>query len=256
MRDWLCELVPQGLWRSERLRADLEVLFGRKRHGLRTQDREKERDSNVEEFATHIHEAVERDPVVLVAYAWVMYMAIFSGGRWIRQELVNAGPEFWGGAVLSASVSNSASAAKANGKANGHIHAEQQEQELEGLSFLNFDGPLDGEDIKADFKLRLNRAEMMLTEEERRAVVTEADTIFEKCIAVVEELDRQLGTASRLAEGAEEESYERALKQHKQGGAVQMTKGKESGKAWSQIRVVICAVLVAWAAALAWRLLH
>jgi len=84
-----------------------------------------------------------------------MYMAIFSGGRWIRQQLADAGPDF-------------------------------------ELAFLSFDGDEDGEDLKRDFKAGLARAEEMLSPQERQEVVEEAQALFGRCIALVAVLDREV----------------------------------------------------------------
>ncbi len=46
-------------------------------------------------FLAHIRYSVARRPHVLIAYAWVFYMALFSGGRWIRAQLHGAGERFW-----------------------------------------------------------------------------------------------------------------------------------------------------------------
>ncbi|KAK5705999.1 hypothetical protein LTR17_021161 [Elasticomyces elasticus] len=141
---WLTHLRPQGLERTPRLRSDVRRLT---------------RTTGVDAGA------VLKDPVpdarllesphVLIAYAWVMYMAIFSGGRWIRQQLAEAGPDF-------------------------------------ELAFLSFDGDEDGEDVKRDFKARLLHAEDLMTKQERQDVIEEAQRLFDRCIAVVYELDRQV----------------------------------------------------------------
>ncbi|KAK0257418.1 hypothetical protein LTR02_007409 [Friedmanniomyces endolithicus] len=142
MVHWLANLRPRGLERTQRLRGDL------KRLGCSTAP------------ALECREPAQPGrlsgrPHTLIAYAWVMYMAIFSGGRWIRQQLADAGPEF-------------------------------------ELSFLYFDGDEDGEDLKRDFKAGLARAEGLLSGQEREEVVEEAQALFDRCIALVAVLDREL----------------------------------------------------------------
>lgn len=133
-------------------------------------------------FTEHIYQSTKEKPHVLVAYAWIMYMAVFSGGRWIRQQLIDAGPAFWG----------------------FHTESEQLNFDLgrdatQGFLIFFFEGRQDGEDIKADFKRRLERAEELLTPEERSDIVSEAQIIFEHCISIVEGLDKQLDTQSQLS---------------------------------------------------------
>lgn len=140
----------------------------------------------------HVREAVVRQPWVLVAYAWVMYMAVFSGGRWIRGQLVEAGREFWkgGGVVEGMDGGNGGTGELCEG---GGV-LERREWERFGLSFFYFDGEEDGEDIKAEFKRRLGDADALLTAEQRRDVVEEAKEIFSRSVLLVEELDELLAT--------------------------------------------------------------
>ncbi|KAL9065507.1 MAG: hypothetical protein Q9157_007447, partial [Trypethelium eluteriae] len=163
----LADLLPPGLMRSRRLEADLAHL------GI---DSTEDLPTRVREFVARIDEEVEMKPWVLVAYAWVMYMAIFSGGRWVRQQLMDAGPGFW---------------CHADGEA-------EDEQEWKGLAFLNFEGDEDGEDIKSEFKRRLASAEEVFDEEQRGDIVEEAKAIFTRCIGLVGELDDMLCSAGSI----------------------------------------------------------
>ena len=118
--------------------------------------------------------SLQNKPHLLIAYGWVMYMAIFSGGRWIRQQLSNAGAEFWTGEL-------------------DYVHGEKHVVplfDLPGFSFLSFDGDKDGEDIKELFKARLAEAETLLTQLERHEVMMAAQGLFEDCTALVGILDR------------------------------------------------------------------
>jgi heme oxygenase len=126
----------------------------------------------VKAFAEHIRDAVRAKPHVLVAYAWCFYMAVFSGGRWIRAQLVEAGDEFW-----------------TAGKSDADVPLSDR-----GLSFWNFEGTEDGEDIKAEFRARLAEGEVLFSKEQREDVVQEAKEIFGLCESVVVELDEKLGT--------------------------------------------------------------
>jgi hypothetical protein len=122
----------------------------------------------VAEFCTHIRKSVNEKPWTLVSYAWCFYMAIFSGGRWIRGGLLKAPPGFW--------------------------PAQAQGLEERGLSFWHFPGEHDGEDIKAEFKTRLLGAETLFTPDERVDIMEAAKEIFRLSATLVDELDAMIGT--------------------------------------------------------------
>ncbi|KAK5136945.1 hypothetical protein LTR08_001452 [Meristemomyces frigidus] len=178
----LAFLRPVGLARTEMLREDLEQLAKRlgRKNGLQLGHHETK-------LAEKIRATVSAKPHVLVAYAWVMYMAVFSGGRWIRMQFDGAGLEFW------------------TGKTNSILSEKQDgSSSLPGYTFLSFPGAVDGEDIKKDFKSRLAETEALLTEEERDEVVEAAQELFDHCIQLVGELDKrvvrqQAGTLVPLA---------------------------------------------------------
>ncbi|KAJ4305912.1 hypothetical protein N0V90_001445 [Kalmusia sp. IMI 367209] len=175
---FLQTLRPKGMARSSRLKRDLEYLSG-----LHPTDFEvllaQYPGEKVAEFCTHIRRRVGNKPHVLVAYAWCFYMAVFSGGRWIRSELVKAGGDFW-------RTESSLSGAK--GK-NAELPLEQK-----GLSLWSFAGDHDGIDIKEAFKERLLAAEILFTPDERVDIIEEAKTIFKLSAGLVHELDEKLGT--------------------------------------------------------------
>ncbi|TKA29158.1 hypothetical protein B0A50_03668 [Salinomyces thailandicus] len=164
----LAFLRPMGLVRSERLRKDLEAISTRVGRDVLLKD------AVGRHVEGRVREQVDRHPWLLVAYAWVMYMAIFSGGRWIRQQFANAGPEFWTGQEAAVVAG---------------ILDEKKKLQLPGFSFLSFDSAEDGEDMKAEFKSRLADTEALLTDTERQEVVDAAQGLFEECIALVGELD-------------------------------------------------------------------
>jgi heme oxygenase len=178
MLAFLRDLRPVGLARSARLRADLETLTGLNATDLSVLLATYPGD-RVAEYCAHIRSAVGKRPHTLVAYAWCYYMAVFSGGRWIRGELVKAPVEFW------------RSAADEIGKGAEAGDAPLSER---GLSLWNFDGEYDGENIKAEFKAQLAEADVFFTDEERVDVIEEAKQIFVRSAQLVEELDEKLST--------------------------------------------------------------
>ncbi|KAK3721524.1 hypothetical protein LTR37_003080 [Vermiconidia calcicola] len=167
---WLATLRPKGLRRSARLKNDMEHIA--QRTGVRNFATTPAQTAMLERMRVEI----QLKPHILIAYGWVMYMAIFSGGRWIRQQFADAGVEFWTAQPGSA----------------------QSEQEkvpssvMPGFSFLSFEGEQDGEDIKAEFKARLAEADSLSTQDQRQDVIDAAQSLFEDCIALVEILDREV----------------------------------------------------------------
>jgi heme oxygenase len=129
----------------------------------------------VADFCTHIRKAVNEKPWTLVSYAWCFYMAVFSGGRWIRAGLLRAGPDFW-------------EAGREDETASALPLQES------GLSFWHFPGQFDGEDIKLEFKTHLAAAEALFTPDQRVDIIEEAKNIFGLCAILVEELDDMVGS--------------------------------------------------------------
>lgn len=168
---FLSSLRPQGLPRSRRLKTDLGYLLD-----LHPTDLDvllaKYPGDKVAAFCAHIRKTVHEKPWTLVAYAWCFYMAVFSGGRWIRGGLLRAGDSFWPSTTKGEAVA-------------------LQER---GLSFWHFAGPHDGEDIKAEFKLRLEEAEHLFSDDQRVDVIEEAKAIFQLCADLVYELDETVGS--------------------------------------------------------------
>lgn len=160
---WLRSLRPPGLKRSPRLKRDLQYLPELDRARFSQSDHATQ---------SHIRQLAAAKPHVLVAYTWVMYMAIFSGGRWIRAQLAGAPPEFW------TSHTNA-----------GPAMAEKTPLGMPGFSFLSFDGEEDGEDVKAEYKRRLDEGEALLSAREREDVMEASRELFEMCIGIVRKLD-------------------------------------------------------------------
>ena len=160
---WLSTLRPASLKRSSRLKRDLQYLPELDRSGFASLD---------DEITSQILSLAAAKPHTLVAYTWVMYMAIFSGGRWIRSQLASAEPEFW--------------TAHTNA---GPALAEKTPLGMPGFSFLSFDGEQDGEDIKVEYKKRLAEGEHLLSAEEREDITAASQELFERCIQIVKKLD-------------------------------------------------------------------
>lgn len=166
---WLATLRPAGLVRSRCLGMDLQHISRRSNTDLHLNS------PAYQHIIQRTRQLLRRRPHTLVAYAWVMYMALFSGGRWIRQILSRAGPMFWDDAMSKSNYDQRHNASPGT----------------PGFSFLFFDDGKDGTAIQAEFKSRLADAETLLSEKERREIVGAAVALFDDCITLVGVLDDQ-----------------------------------------------------------------
>lgn len=86
---FLLDLRPHGLDRTARLKNDVEFVSNRT--GVEV---ESTLEAQQQQLLDAILHSIREKPHLLIAYGWVLYMAIFIGGRWIRQQLSTAGFEF------------------------------------------------------------------------------------------------------------------------------------------------------------------
>ena len=119
-------------------------------------------------FLTHIKTTTTTRPHLLLAYTHTFYLALFSGGRYIRAKLRAAG--------CSDNV----------------------------LTFWTFDSPSDGEDLKMDFKARFAEVESALSEEQIGEVVQDAEFIMDTMMTVVEEIVDTVGVGEGEKVGQKE----------------------------------------------------
>ncbi|KAI9845518.1 MAG: heme oxygenase [Sclerophora amabilis] len=140
-------------------------------------------------FLRHIKLSISERPPLILAYAWVFYMALFSGGRWIRAQLLGAGDDFW---------SQPADPDRLEALDSEKPNTLQGTTSRLPFSFLQFEGACDGEDIKAAFKTGIAEVEHLLSTEERECIIAEAGRIFRFCIALVDELDTIVTASSSL----------------------------------------------------------
>ncbi|KAL8761302.1 MAG: hypothetical protein Q9184_002571 [Pyrenodesmia sp. 2 TL-2023] len=130
----------------------------------------------LEAFERHVQASVAQKPHLLIAYTWIFYMALFSGGRYIRSKL-RAG---LGASIRSATSANADQAA--------------------GLSFWEFPGKHDGDDLKVEYKSRVTAVSALLTEEERADIADEGVKIMVFLTDIVTEVaDVVPGRALELA---------------------------------------------------------
>ncbi|OTA83953.1 hypothetical protein M434DRAFT_24669 [Hypoxylon sp. CO27-5] len=205
IHDLLTTLFIDGLPRSGALTRDLASLTGWSAADLTAQLDDRAAESPVlSEFLAHIKRAVTTRPHVLLAYAWVLYMAIFSGGRFIRASLERVDPSssFW--TPLEPDEEEEPELKIPGGFPSGGTGSRRgggvggDGRDKQPLSFFRFDTPSDGEDLKVMFKERLlastGKGTSQLTAGEHDDVVLEARRIFDFMIRVVGELDEICGT--------------------------------------------------------------
>ena len=218
--DALATLLPKGLPRAPRLRHDTIVM----REHLRAKgvpalrpSPSMAQDASCSEghgelgallhaYAAHLSITAAERPHELLAYAWVMYMGVLSGGRWIRAQIdasvstnaatsSTAATVFW---PVPATVpfcamddEHEAAPTSDEGDVSSHTSADP------GRTFLRFaHSTHDGEDIKRAFRARFAAADAALPPELRDDVVREAEVAFTWIVRLVAALD---GVAAEAA---------------------------------------------------------
>jgi len=217
--------------RAGRLRADIRILTGTPEHKIDEQLEIVSQHGKLAAFIVHTQRSVDANPHVLLAYAWVLYMALFSGGRYLRallQDAGGSGNDFWrrdpspvrpytvtgDRSERRRSVSDNEGAAKAQAQAQAQSQGPSRSRSisrsasfmtgmpLPGMQFFNFMGDEDGEDIKLEFKKRIGEAEILLTQGEKEDIISEAQAIFEFMVELVGELDQVMASKEVSVETA------------------------------------------------------
>ncbi|OBR12076.1 hypothetical protein CH63R_04372 [Colletotrichum higginsianum IMI 349063] len=205
-RSILTALYLPGLMRSDRLRSDIGALTGWSPEVVEEQLKAVAEAGRLAEFTHHVKRTIEKKPHVLMAYSYILFMALFAGGRFIRAVLESAGPEFWGQVPAPippsqkscqahdpmAAVPSSAAMGSVDLMRGDHrtirVGTKHSRQSLP-LGFFHFATVLDGEDLKAEFKKRLSESESLLTPQERNDIIQEAVCIFDNMLLLVDQLD-------------------------------------------------------------------
>lgn len=213
-------ILDKAYWpnmlRAARVKADIRAMTGWPPHVVDEQLRSAGTTGALGVFLAHIKEAVDGRPHLLLAYAYSLYLALLSGGSYIRTELMYLRAEFW----LAAPDPVRPGTIPCTGETRGEPGKMRQQSTFESdpgsdglagqdpsatlpLSFLDFDTPLGYENprqqakvLKAEFKLRFADAEQALTESERRDIVPESVVIFDYLEAVVGQLDKICGSGA------------------------------------------------------------
>lgn len=199
----LSKLFLPGLRRTSPLRRDLESLTGWSSTELDAEIRRIVTSGGaLSEFTRRIRKSVEERPHVLISYGYILYMALFAGGRFIRSSLESQGFSFW--EKIPVSLTQAGMSSSGEDSADGDINQDSTSDDAGSVtshthssslhspppvSFLRFETPNDGEDLKSEFKGRLLDAECLLSENEKEEIVQEAAVIFEEMLSVVQQLD-------------------------------------------------------------------
>ncbi|KAG6357221.1 hypothetical protein INS49_015099 [Diaporthe citri] len=211
------QILETAYWpnmlRAARVKADISAMTGWPTHVVDEQLRSAGSTGALEAFLAHIKDAVDDRPHVLLAYAYSLYLAMLSGGSYIRTELMYLTADFWlavpnpvrpGMVPCTRSPGDEPERLRRHSTfecdSGAHGLAGEDPSITLPLSFLDFDTPLGHEnprqrakDLKAEFKRRFSNAEEALTESERRDIVAESVIIFDYLESVVGQLDKICG---------------------------------------------------------------
>ncbi|KAI0145234.1 hypothetical protein GGR57DRAFT_307573 [Xylariaceae sp. FL1272] len=181
LRSILTGLHFEDLQRSRTLQKDLMSLTHWSLPTLEDQLARAAESPVLEKFLEHIVNSTQSSPHILIAYAWVLYMALFSGGRFIRAALEDTDADFW--------------KTRSSHRTAHHVLplcllGPDACTAPRPFSFYRFHPKTtDGEDLKQAFKKRLAESEELLTDSERNDIVREAINIFDFMLQIVTELD-------------------------------------------------------------------
>ncbi|KAM0335789.1 hypothetical protein ACHAQA_000839 [Verticillium albo-atrum] len=171
VRALLSSIYYPDLMRADRLRADIAQLTGWSPDTVNEKLDTVSRHGSLADFLRHISRALENRPHVLIAYAYILFMALFAGGRFIRATLESVdasapSPGFWNRRPVPGAPGDPLP-----------------------LAFFRFASPADGEELKRDFKASLANIEPFLSAHDRHDIVQEAICIFDNMLRLVSQLD-------------------------------------------------------------------
>ncbi|KAK2065637.1 heme oxygenase-like protein [Colletotrichum caudatum] len=206
-RSILTSLYLPGLMRSDRLRSDIESITGWSPDVVEEQLKAVSESGRLAEFTQHIKRVIEKRPHVLMAYSYILFMALFAGGRFIRATLESAGSEFWAQTPSLTLPSQTACKEKQpsttlpasagtesidmmTGDHGTTGAGTKHSQHSFPLGFFHFATVLDGEDLRKEFKKRLSDFENLLTTPERNDIIQEAVCIFDNMLLLVGQMDK------------------------------------------------------------------
>lgn len=198
--------------RAARIKADIQVMTGWPPHVVDEQLRSVGTTGRLGKFLTHIQASVNAKPHVLLAYAYSLYLALLSGGSYIRTELMYLKADFWHATpspirpnmvecMKTPDLETPRRRSTSEFAADSHGLARNDASIKMPLEFLDFDPPLgenprqQARELKVEFKKRFVEAEQALSDPERKDIVKEAVVIFQSMETMVAQLDQICGTS-------------------------------------------------------------
>ncbi|KEY73316.1 hypothetical protein S7711_01433 [Stachybotrys chartarum IBT 7711] len=225
----LQHLYLPDIMRSCSLKDDIRQLTGWSREVVDEQLRTVAETGRLGEFVSHIDRAVRHKPHILVAYSYIMFMALFAGGRLIRAFLESVGDEFWN--TLPSPVKPTLQQCRKDTAGGERIAGEYdvtcelgdgvdaQSNHATYFRFFHFSTAMDGEDLKFEFKSRLSDLEKSLTPREKRDITQEAVCIFDNMRLLVRQLDM-------VCTGLDQEDIDEEVKLDSLGNLLRSTRGR------------------------------
>lgn len=198
------EAYSATMLRAPRIKADVQTMTGWPDHVFEQQLKLAGTSGRLGKFTLHIRDTVNAKPHVLLAYAHTLYLALLSGGSYIRTELMLIDREFWEatptpiapGMVECRPVQGTQQRRRQQrGGDDGKQDDDADAARPLPLEFLDFDPPLGANPrqqtklLKVDLKARLAAADAFLADPERRDIVAEAGLIFHHLEGMVGQLD-------------------------------------------------------------------
>ncbi|CAN8095263.1 unnamed protein product [Discula destructiva] len=220
LRRVLEEAYWPTLLRAARIKTDVQAMTGWPDHVFDEELRSAGTSGRLGKFTLHIQTSINAKPHLLLAYAYCLYLALLSGGSYIRTELMYLPADFW--RSLPTPIKPNMVACRQDKVKQRRRHSSLQDDDNDDvdedtrpsglanhrdssielpLAFLDFDPPL-GENprqqakgLKAEFKQRFAEADRLLADPERRDIIKESAVIFHHLEGVVVQLDKMFGTA-------------------------------------------------------------
>lgn len=205
--------------RAARIKADIHTMTGWSAHVIDEQIKSVGTSGRLGKTLLHTQEAVNAKPHLLLAYAYCLYLALLSGGSYIRTELMYIGSDFWQ-ATPSPVKPNMIECQKCRSPDESTRHDSSGTDNMViglasdslpsklPLEFLDFDPPLGDNprqhtrELKTEFKRRFAEAARDLTEPERKDIVKEAVNIFQNMEGVITQLDKTCGSSQGQDRGS------------------------------------------------------
>lgn len=197
------EAYSATMLRAPRIKADVQAMTGWPDHVLEQQLKLIGTSGRLGKFTLHIRDTVNKKPHILLAYAHTLYLALLSGGSYIRTELMFIDRGFWEATptpIAPGMVECRPDKGTQQGPRQRQSEDDKQNADPDAvtplpLQFLDFDPPLGANPrqqtkmLKVDLKARLTAADALLADPERRDIIAEAGLIFHHLEGMVGQLD-------------------------------------------------------------------